>query len=390
MTSDLKKWRAETPGCENVLHFNNAGASLMATPVIQSIKKHFELEIMGGSYEAGSLDAGLIETFYPAAAKLINAKPSEIAFIENATRSWDMVFYGLHFKPGDRIITAEAEYASNFIAFLQTKKKAGIEIDVIPNDEYGQLSISELEKKISNKTKLIAITHVPTQGGLVNPVQEVGKIARQAGIFYLLDATQSIGQMPVDVKKIGCDALCATGRKFLRGPRGTGFLFVNEKVLDRIEPPFLDLHAATWDQRDHYTMMPDAKRFETWETNYASKIGLTTAINYALHIGLDVIYQRIKKLSKLLREKLSEIPSILLQDLGQEKCGIVTFIHKTSPAETIAKRLREKKINTSVSIEEYARLDLEKRGLKSLVRASVHYYNTEEEVDRFVNVLKEF
>ena len=388
MSFNPQKYRQETPGCENVLHFNNAGASLMATPVINAVKRHFELEIMNGSYEVQAIDAELIDSFYPNAAKLINAKPSEIAFIENATRSWDMPFYGLKFKAGDRIITAEAEYASNFIAFLQMQKKVGIEIDVIPNDEYGQLSVKALQNKIDKRTKLIAITHVPTQGGLVNPVEEVGKIAKQANIFYLLDATQSVGQMPVDVQKIGCDALCATGRKFLRGPRGTGFLFVSEKVLDQIEPPFLDLHAAVWDQMKHYKMMEGSRRFETWETNYANKIGLSTAINYALDIGLDVIYARIEKISKLLRENLSQIPGIILEDLGKQKCGIVTFIHKEIPSEILSKQLKENKINTSVSIEEYARLDLERRGLKSLVRASVHYYNTEEEVSRFCETLE--
>lgn len=388
MLFDVKKYRQETPGCENVLHFNNAGASLMAQPVIDSVKRHFNLEIMNGSYEAQAQEAALIDSFYPTAAELINAKPSEIAFIENATRSWDMPFYGLKFKAGDRIITAEAEYASNFIAFLHMQKRVGIEIDVIPNDEFGQISLKELQNKIDKKTKLLAITHVPTQGGLVNPVEEVGKIAKQAGIFYLLDATQSIGQMPVDVQKIGCDALCATGRKFLRGPRGTGFLYVSENVLDQIEPPFLDLHAALWDQVNHYKMMPDSRRFETWETNYANKIGLTTAIQYALDIGLDTIYARIEKLSKLLRERLSQIPYIVLEDLGKHKCGIVTFIHEKIAAETLSRKLKELKINTSVSLEEYARLDLERRGLKSLIRASVHYYNTEEEVSRFCEAVK--
>jgi selenocysteine lyase/cysteine desulfurase len=343
-----------------------------------------------GGYEAAALADNKIAGFYPTVAKLINAKATEIAYTENATRAWDMVFYSLRFQPGDKIITAEAEYASNYIAFLQVAKRTGAVIEVIPNDASGQLSISELENRIDAKTKLIAVTHVPTQGGLINPAEEVGRVARKHGIFYLLDATQSVGQMPIDVQKIGCDALCATGRKFLRGPRGTGFLYVSERALSDLEPPFLDLHAATWTEKNAYTMMPDARRFETWETNYSSKIGLAAAVEYAMEWGLDSIWHRILELSSNLRKQLSAIPGITLEDLGAHQCGIVTFISSKTDPQTLCAKLKERKINVSVSLQEYARLDLEARGLPSLVRASVHYYNTQEEIDRFCNELNKF
>lgn len=379
---DISKAREETPGCENVLHFNNAGAALMPKPVIDAILGHLRLETEIGGYEAADQAVKSISRFYGAAAELIGAETGEIAFIENATRAWDMAFYSLQFKPGDKILTAEAEYASNYIAFLQVAKKTGAVIEVVPNDEGGQLSLKELEKRIDSKVKLIAVTHVPTQGGLINPAEEVGKMAKKAGIFYLLDATQSVGQMPIDVTKIGCDALCATGRKFLRGPRGTGFLYVSKHILESLEPPFLDLHAAKWVEKNTYEMARDASRFETWETNYANKIGLAVAIDYALFWGMEVIWSRIQQLSELLRKRLSTIKGITLEDLGHKKCGIVTFIADKIEPKSLAAKLRLKKINVSVSLEEYARLDLEKRGLKSLIRSSVHYYNTEEEIER--------
>lgn len=388
---DVQKARSLTPGCKNVLHFNNAGASLLPDPVIKAVNTHFHLESEQGGYEAAAMAEPLIQNFYKASSQLIGCLPSEIAFVENATRAWDMLFYSLDFKPGDKIITAVAEYASNYIAFLQIAKKKGIIIEVIPNDAYGQLSLEALKNKIDDHVKLIAITHIPTQGGLINPAEEVGKIARQARIFYLLDATQSVGQLPLDVKKMGCDALCATGRKYLRGPRGTGFLYVNREVVQTLEPPFLDLHAAKWISKEDYLIQPDAKRFETWETNYSNKIGLGTAIDYALELGIENIWERISSLAKSLRDRLSQLPEITLQDLGKNKCGIVTFTSSRLPAQEIASRLRSKNINVSVSLAEYARLDMEARGLKSLVRASVHYFNTEEEIETFcreVNLLQ--
>jgi cysteine desulfurase / selenocysteine lyase len=379
--------RMDTPGCSNVLHFNNAGASLMPKSVLEAVSNHLELESQIGGYEAAAMAEEKIASFYTIAARLINAKPSEIAFIENATRAWDMAFYSLKFSLGDEIITAAAEYASNFIAFLQIAKRTGAKIKVIPNDSEGQISLEELKKQINPKTKLIALTHVPSQGGLINPAAEVGKIANEAGVFYLLDATQSVGQMPIDVRAIGCDALCATGRKFLRGPRGTGFLFVSERKLQKLEPPFLDLHAATWTAFNKYHTAEDARRFETWETSYANKIGLAEAIKYALDWSLEATWPRIQELASYLRSQLNSIPGLVLRDLGKEQCGIVTFDFAQMDPSTISFKLRERKVNVSVSLEEYALLDLGARHLKSIVRASLHYYNTKEEVERFCQEL---
>ena len=383
MGLDFTKARNETPGCTKVLHFNNAGAALLPSCVIEAVNRHFQLETEIGGYEAAECAKKTIHQFYELAAKLINASAPEIAYLENATRAWDMVFYALSFKPGDRILTAQAEYASNYIAFLQVAKKTGAIVEVIPNDEQGQLSLSALENMIDPRVKLIAITHVPTQGGLVNPAEAVGKIAKAKGIFYLLDATQSVGQMPMDVEKIGCDALCATGRKYLRGPRGTGFLYVRKSKMDLLEPPFLDLHAAPWVSLNQYQVNQDATCFETWERNYSNMIGLKAAIDYACCWGLENIWERIQLLSSSLRAKLSLIPKVKVRDLGEKKCGIVTFTIENMGSETISQKLRQKGINTSVSLAEYARLDLEERKLASLVRASVHYYNAEEEIERF-------
>jgi len=389
MTFDLQRARQDTPGCENVLHFNNAGASLMPRPVLDATISHLQLEAQIGGYEAVERSQGRIERVYDAAAALIGCSRDEIATIENATRAWDMAFYSIPFSPGDRILTAVAEYASNYIAFLQIARKTGATIEVIPNDEHGQISLEALRKALDERVKLIAITHVPTNGGLVNPVIEVGKVAREAGILYLVDACQSIGQMPIDVNAIGCDMLSATGRKFLRGPRGTGFLYVRSSVLEQLEPPFLDLHAAEWVARDRYEMLPNARRFENWETNYAGKIGLGVAIDYALQWGMDTLWRRIKTLAYNLRARLSTLPGVIVHDRGVTQCGIVTFSVDGKDPEEIKQRLADQHINVSVSILSSTRLDMEERGLSSLVRASVHYYNSEEEVERFCRAVGE-
>ena len=387
MNIDLQRARRETPGCENVLHFNNAGASLMPQSVLDATIAHLQLEAQIGGYEAAELSHSAVEHMYDAAATLIGCSRDEIAFIENATRAWDMGFYSIPLGPGDRILTAMAEYASNYIAFLQVAQKTGAIIDVIPDDEHGQISLDALRNAIDDRVKLIAITHIPTNGGLVNPVAAVGKVAREAGILYLVDACQSIGQMPIDVNVIGCDMLSATGRKYLRGPRGTGFLYVRRSILDQLKPPLLDLHAAEWVARDKYEMRPDARRFENWETNYAGKIGLGVGIDYALQWSLDPIWRRIKALAYSLRARLSTLPGVIVRDHGVTQCGIVTFSVEGKDPEAIQRELAQHNINVSITTRSSTRLDMEARGLTSMVRASVHYYNSEEEVERFCTTL---
>jgi cysteine desulfurase/selenocysteine lyase len=387
VTFDLDHARAETPGCQHVLHLNNAGAGLMPRPVLDAVIAHLEREAHIGGYEAADAAHDAVEHTYDAAAALIGCARDEIAIVENATRAWDMAFYSVPLGPGDRILTAMAEYASNYIAYLQVAARTGAVVEAIPNDETGQLSVDALRRMMDDRVKLIAITHVPTNGGLVNPAAAVGRLARAAGIPYLLDACQSVGQLPVDVEEIGCDMLSATGRKYLRGPRGTGFLYVRRTMLERLEPPFLDLHAATWTARDRYEMRPDARRFENWETNYATKIGLGVAIDYARDVGIETTWARIQSLGALLRGRLGEMPGVVVRDIGAEQCGIVTFtIAGHEPARLVA-ALLARGVNVSSTTVYGTRLDMDARNLTEMVRASVHYYNSEEEIERFCTIL---
>ena len=383
MTIDVETARRETPGCAHVLHLDNAGSSLPPTPVIEAVSGHLALEARIGGYEAAREADEAIEHAYDAAATLLSCHRDEIAFVESATRAWGAAFYALPFAPGDRVLTAEAEYASNYIAFLQLARTKGIEIEPVPSDEQGQISITALEEMIDRRVKLIAVTHVPTNGGLVNPAAEVGRVARAAGVPYLLDACQSVGQMPIDVEAIGCDMLSATGRKYLRGPRGTGFLYVRRAMLERLEPPFLDMHGAEWVAPDRYEPLPNARRFENFEGHVAGKIGLGVAIDYAAGWGLDAIGRRVGGLAATLRETLAALPGVTVQDIGARKCGIVTFTVAQATPLDVRDSLYRQGINVSVSRKSSTLLDMTKRGLDDVVRASLHYYNTEEELARF-------
>jgi cysteine desulfurase/selenocysteine lyase len=376
---DVEQARADTPGCDHVVHLNNAGAALMPRPVIDAVIGHLEREATIGGYEAADEAAARVEHTYDAVAELIGAKPHEIAVVENATRAWDMAFYAVPLGPGDRVLTGRSEYASNVIALLQVAARTGARIEVIDDDQHGQIDVDALRARVDDDVKLIALTHVPSHNGLVNPAAEVGRIARDTGALFLLDACQSVGQLRVDVDDLGCDILSAPGRKFLRGPRGTGFLYTRSPVIERLAPPFLDLHAARWTAPDRYEVRADARRFESWETNYAAKLGLGVAVDYALEVGIDAIEARVSPLAARLRSSLAAIPGVTVHDRGMRRCGIVTFTVGSQPAAGVSRWLREQRINTSVARQEHARLD-PGPSAGDLVRASVHYYNTDDDL----------
>lgn len=387
MTLDLARIRAETPGCARVLHLNAAGSSLPSRRTLDATLDHLKLEAEIGGYEAADQARGALDGFYPSVARLIGAEESEIGFVENATRAWDLAFYSLDFKPGDRILTCVSEYSSNYISYLQVAKKTGAEIVVVPDDKHGQIDLAALERAIDKRTRLVSISHVPTQGGLVQPAEAVGKIVNDAGVLYLLDACQSVGMMPIDVKKIGCDFLSATGRKYMRGPRGTGFLYARTRSTSQIEPIFLDNHAARWTGDREYTVIGDAKRFENWERYFAGVIGLKAAADQANELGMEAVWARLRELADGLRVRLAKLGGVTLTDLGMVKGAIVTFAVKDADHTALKMALREQGINVSVSTQFSSRLDLQGRGLRDVMRASVHVYNTEDELDRFAGAL---
>lgn len=384
---EIARLRAETPGCRTVVHFNNAGASLPPTAVLDAHVAHLRREAEIGGYEAHEEAQARIDAVYASVARLLGAAgPDEIALVENATRAFDMAVYGLPLAPGDVILTSTAEYHSMFVTYLHLARR-GVVVEVVPSDAAGQIDVGALRKRIHGRVKLIALAHVPTNGGLVQPAEAVGEVARAAGVFFLLDATQSVGQLPVDVRRIGCHALAGTSRKYLRGPRGAGFLWVTREWIERLEPPLMEGHAAEWVEPDRYVLRPDGKRFEVWEANYAARLGLGAAVDYALALGIDRIWERVRALGDALRERLSALPGVVVRDLGVVRGGIVSFTVRDVEAARVKAALRAASINVTVSPARGTLLDMRARGLREIVRASVHYYNTEAELDRLVDEL---
>ncbi len=389
MGLDISKIRQQTPGCERIIHFNNAGCALMPDSVSAKVFEYLSQEQEFGGYETELDRKQDLDQFYQSAASLIRCDTDEIAFCDSNTRGWQQFFYSLQLNPGDRIITTRVDYGSNIVAYIQMAKNRGIEIAFIDTDSEGDLDLAHLESLVNEKTKLISISHIPTGCGIVNDAEKVGVIAVDAGIPYLLDACQSAGQLNLEVGKIGCTALSTTGRKYLRGPRGTGFLYVARHYFESAEPMMLEQQGVKLVDSNSYELVDSARMFENFEYHAAGKIGLIAAIDYAREIGLENIEFRISELAKLCRQQLSEIPNVHVHDRGIRQCGIVTFsINGQQPTET-RKLLSEKNINIWVSTGPGSLIDFQSRGLDAVARASLHYYNSEKEVDRFCDVVSE-
>ena len=385
---DLAAVRDDTPGTTHRIHLNNAGAALMPRPVVDAITGHLRRETEIGGYEAADEAQQRVEQVYASLARLIGAAPEEIAITASATAAWQMAFYAFSFQPGDRILTTRAEYGANYVAFLHAARRDGVIVEVIPDDSDGALDPAALERMIDDRVRLIAVTWIPTNGGLINPAAEVGKIARRKGIPFLLDACQAVGQMRVDVSELRCDMLSTTGRKYLRGPRGTGFLYVRREMIERLHPPMIDHFGAPWVAPDRYELRADARRFETWEKNYAALLGVGAAADYALGLGIDMIEARCRALGDRLRESLKDGPGIRVHDIGTDRSAIVSFTVRGREVRGVTAALAEAGVHVSVSEPSSTLLDATTRALPDLIRASPHYYNTEDEGDLLVEVCR--
>jgi selenocysteine lyase/cysteine desulfurase len=356
-------------------------------PVLEAVRQHLNLEARVGGYEAAEMAIAALEDVYLAVAELLGANPEEIALVESATRGLDAVLYSLPLRPGDRIHASTHEYASNFIALLQLSRRTGAVVEVMEPGAEGIPDPVALEASLDERSRVVMLTHVPASSGSVNPVAEVGGVVRRSEALYVVDACQSAGQLPVDVDEIDCDVLVGTGRKYLRGPRGTGFLYVRAGALDTVEPASLDYHAADWSDPRHYTVRGDARRYESFEYGVAARVGLGVAVRYVLDWGIADISARVGALAADLRRGLGEIQGVEVLDRGPDLCGLVGFRIEGWGCSDVRDRLRGLGINTWVVAASATRLDLEPRSIMELVRASVHYYNTEAEVDRFCSEL---
>lgn len=394
---EVQKFRKDTIGVNSVIHLNNAGAGLMPDRVTHAIREHIELESTIGGYEASALRKESVHDLYVQAGRLFNCKASEIAFTSSATDSYTRALSSIPFSAGDVILTDTDDFISNQIQFLSCQKRFGVSIIHINNGPEGGVDLNDLEEKLFQlKPRLLAITHIPTNSGLVQPVYEIGKVyqrylnANPDSTWYILDACQSVGQTKLDVQQLKCDFLSVTCRKFLRGPRGTGLLYVSDKVIERgLEPLFIDMRGAEWIEKDSYKARSGAIRFEDWEFAYALVIGTAVAINYYLTIGEERIEQQVRYLSGYMRDRLREIDGLRVLDRGPAVGGLVTFTVAGSNPQYIVGELAKRKINVVPSFRNFAVIDFDDKGVEWAVRASPHYYNTMDEVNIFIEAVRE-
>ena len=382
--------RADTPGCVHVAHFNHAGSSLSPQPVLDAVVDHLTLEATIGGYEAAAGAADRLDAVYTSIARLLNASPDEIALVENATRGWDMAVYAIPFAPGDRVLTTQSEYASNLVALLQIARHRGVEVEVIPNDRHGQVSLDALREALARPVAAVFVAHMPTNSGLIQPAGEIGSLIRelQPSAWYVLDACQTAGQVPLDVEGLQCDILSATSRKYLRGPRGAGFVYVRRSRIETMEPPLLDLHAANLVSPTEFAIRSDARRFENWESYVAGRLGLGAAVDYALDLGLEPIRDRVQRQATRLRTRLGAIDGVSVHDAGETRGGIVTFSHHDVSPERIKDALAGERINVSLSNIYRTYLDPGQDAIGTYIRASVHYLTTDQEIDRLAGVVQ--
>jgi len=389
LSEEIKLLREETPGCSKVVHLNNAGASLMPDPVVRAILEHIELEANIGGYEASDRREQAINEFYDVAAELLHTRSGNMAYTANATDAFTRALSSVAFREGDIILTSHDDYISNQISFLSLAKRFGIAIRHLQNLPEGGIDLDDLDKQLKKLSpRLLSITHIPTNSGLVQPVEEIGSIVKRHETLYLLDACQSVGQKDLDTEKLHCDFLSATSRKFLRGPRGAGFLYISDKALALgLEPLFIDMRGAEWIAKDVYVPREDATRFEDWESAAALLLGTKVSMQYCLKIGVDRIWERIQYLAAFARARLNEINGVRLLDEGRVLCSIITFTIPGFESEMIKEGLAKKNINVVISYRNYAVIDFDKKGVQSAIRISPHYFNTESEIDFFAEQL---
>ena len=388
---DIEALRRDTPGIQHRIHFNNAGSSLMPTPVIEAVEGHFELEAHIGGYEAHDEALDNIQQAYEDVATLLGTTSDRIAMTEHATQSFVAAISAIPFEDGDVIVTTRSDYVSNQIQYLALADRFGVEVLRVPDAPEGGVDLHAMEETIHRRRpKLVSVTQIPTNSGLVQDVAAIGTMCRARDVLYLVDGCQSVGQMPVDVEAMGCDFFSSTSRKYLRGPRGAGFLYVSDRVLEGgLEPLFPDLRGADWIDADLYQPAPDAKRFETWEFAWALVLGTGAAARYATTVGIEAIQERSRALATTLRNRLPDVDGARVLDRGTELGATVTASFEGHRPSDLVTALRERKINTTGQSRMDAVIDYDDKGVDGALRMSPHYFNSESEVDALLDALRE-
>lgn len=379
---DVAAERARTVGAGLSHHFNAAGAALPSADVVSTVIDHLRREERLGGYEAAAAMRDQSDAVYDAAAALIGASAPEIAIFDSASTGLRVLMDALRPTRSDRIVASSTTYVSHALQLMTMAREQNVDLVVAPVDEHGRMDVAALDALLADgRPSVVTVSHIPTSSGLTEPVERIGEVARRHGATYIVDATQSIGHLAVDVDRIGCDALVTTGRKFLRGPRGTGFAYIRSSLLERLTPTAPDVRGAKWTGPTDWELSPSARRFETWESSVATRLGLGVALREALERGPDSTESWLLERALLLRRSLSLIPGVSVVDPVGSTSAIVTFVVEGVAAGRVVEALASVDVRVVAVPDTHGQWDLGARAIPSVVRASIHVYNDEADLD---------
>ncbi len=383
------KVRRDTPGLSSRIHLDNCGSSLMPRPVVDIMSSYLESEIRLGGYVAQEQQSKKLAAVYQSLATLFGGAPADYALTSGAVDAWSKAFYSIPLTSADNIVTVYNEYCSNYVACLQRAKREGVEIRIARSAKDGSLDLDHLSELVDENTKIVSITHVASSSGQVVDLTAIKPIVKKYGAYYLLDACQSVGQLPVNFVEIGCDIATATSRKFLRGPRGIGFLYINKHSRQRLEPAMLTNQSAAWTGDGEYKLVDDASMFEMWERSCLNQLGFGAALEYLRAIGLEKATAQTQYVAHGLRSAVYSLKGVEATCQEDASAAIITFNKNGWSALDVRTELEKLGIAVQVSTVFHTRLDLGARGIDSAVRVSPHYYNDQSEFDRFLNAVDE-
>jgi len=378
---------------QGFIYFDSGSTSLKPIPVLNAINNYYETlsaSVGRGLHYPSYLATKSYDEAHEKVRKFFNGK-GEIIFTKNCTEAINIIAYGIEWKTGDKIVTTYLEHNSNLLPWLNLRLQ-GIEVEVLKCETDGTIDLKELSKSIDNRTKLVAVTHASNVLGTIVPVGDITEIAKKKGAMVLIDGAQAAPHLKVDLDTIGCDFYAASGHKML-GPSGTGFLFINTQVLNRLKPMMLGGGSATDVELDKITFTKGGKIFEAGTPNIAGGIGLGAAVDYLKKIGMEQIKEHELELVAYLMDQLKKIDGITIHGPRElkKRTGVVSFSIKDIPAHRIAILLDEIGGIAIRSGNHCAFLlcrDILKKECGT-ARVSFYIYNTQEEIDKFIDVLEE-
>jgi len=389
----------------HLIYFDNAATSQKPRQVVEAIRRFYEefnANIHRGLHKLSLKASEMYEEAHDIVAKFINARGrGEVIFVRNTTEALNLVAYAWGLKnlnKGDEILTTIMEHHSNFLPWFNVARLKGARVKIIDVDRDGRLRVDQLEKAISSKTKLVALVHVSNATGVTNDVEIVAKIAHDHGAHIVVDAAQSVPHMPVDVKQLDVDFLAFSGHKML-GPTGIGVLYVREDVVEELDP---FITGGDTIKEVHYSFERGLEvkwhdppwRFEAGTPNIAGGVGLAEAIKYLEKIGMESIHEHELELVNYLfkridEEGLSDIVEIMGPRSTRDRGGIVSFTVGELDPHAVAIMLDDRGIAVRSGFHCTQPLHERLGFTRGSVRASFYIYNTREEIDIFIDALKE-